>query len=79
MINIELTPFEALEFCRWKSLIVKEIHNGPDPLQFGDKMKIVNVVNSIDRQIQDKIYLDVTVGTMHKSYVESLQIKPHGT
>lgn len=73
MLNIQLTPYEAIEFCRWKNLIVKEIHNGPDPVNFNDKSRIVGTINSIDRQIQNQIYADVTVGNMNKSYVGPLE------
>lgn len=72
MIKIELTGFEALQFITWKNSIIRSINNGYEPLKFGDKSKMIKVVESIDRQIQSEFFKDVTVGSMSRSNIEEL-------
>ncbi len=67
MVNIQISPFEAIELLKWKTEMEKSIKAG----KFWE-CYVPKVLHKIDHQIQVEIYKDITVGTMKQSHVEEL-------
>lgn len=54
-VKIELTPFQAMQICRWKTFILSAVNDPFQDAEKYDRKGLTEAIQSIDKQVRKNI------------------------